>query len=88
MYAGYLIRCGQTQSNGQQSQIDPSNYTRVDYGLIGGLGLDIPIKQFLAFSLEARENLGFGTITKGQAHDFEQPKNQSIALMFGVRYKL
>jgi len=89
IYVGYLVRCGsQTSSSGPQSTISPSDYMRTDYGFIGGLGLDIPIMQHVALLLEARENLGIAAITKGGAGSIENPRNQSVALMIGIRYKL
>lgn len=61
---------------------------RFDFGLITGLGWDIPIRKHFQFSLELRNNLGLHKLFKGKSYNGEYTKNESFALLFGLAYKI
>lgn len=55
--------------------------SRINLGLITGIGVSIPFKERFQFSIEARNNLRFGNI-------FKYKQDESFALLFGLGYKL
>lgn len=90
IYLGYLIKYGWSLSfNGATYQGgDISAMKRFDYGLVTGLGWDVPIKEHFQFSIEIRNNLGLYGLNKGVTYNNERIKNESFAFLFGLAYKL
>ncbi|MGV3612520.1 MAG: porin family protein [Fluviicola sp.] len=69
-----------------ESTID--RYKRHDFGLIGGLGIGIPIKKHWYISLEAREVIGFTTLDNSTKYSAPPTKNANFSMLLGVAYKL
>ena len=60
----------------------------LDFGLVTGLGWDFPIKEHFKFSTEIRNNLGITGTAKGETLLSSKIRNESIALLFGIGYKI
>lgn len=88
-YAAYLAAANITRLNSSTSTIDKikdlktSDFNRFDYGLAGGLGLDVQ-----NFTIGARYNYGLNQVGKGNASIAGQAtknsKNSVISLFIGV----
>jgi len=91
-YLGYLLGFGWHvlpvgHFPGYKYEDDPDNYQRIDYGIVTGFGMNIPIKEQWLLSIEARNNLGLHKIIKGLSYKNEYSKNESVALLIGLIYK-
>jgi hypothetical protein len=66
----------------KQNDLDvKSNYESLDYGILGGVGVEIT-----RFLVEARYNKGIANIFKGSTATITDIKSQSFAVLFGVRF--
>lgn len=95
VYAGYFVNVQwelmESEYNGHlEGRYKPnSNYLNlVDVGLITGLGWNFPIKEHFQFSTEIRNNLGLAGSGKGEIFSNSNIKHESLALLFGMAYKL
>ncbi len=88
-YISYLIQQHSLIKFPEEAPFNNQQYTytnsfyKMDYGISGGVGLAIPIKQKLVFSIEARNNLGLNNIQKL----WYSTKTNSANLLLGVAYK-
>ena len=64
----------------------PIEGIHINWGLITGLGLNIPIKERSLFSIEARNDLSIYSLGKISIKSFTM--GESFALLFGLAYKL
>ena len=90
-YASYLAAANITRLNNSSGTVDQirdlkaSNFNRFDYGLVGGLGIDVE-----NFTIGARYNYGLEQIGKGNASIAGQAtknsKNSVIALYVGIGF--
>lgn len=65
--------------------INPSGYQYVDAGFSGGMGIKVPVKERLIFSVEARNTTGFRQIIKN-TESADVIKNTNTTFLFGVGY--
>lgn len=64
-------------------------YKRFDFGLIGGLGLGVPIKKHWYISLEAREVIGLTYLYNTTKYKTPpMSRNATIHMLLGVAYKI
>ncbi|MNU65562.1 hypothetical protein D3C71_548560 [compost metagenome] len=63
-------------------------YKRRDFGLIGGLGLGVPIKKHWYISLEAREVVGLLNLYNSTKYKNPPTKNANFNMLLGISYKL
>jgi len=91
-YLGWLVGAPASQEytdsliKRQTSTGNAANlYKAVDFGVAGGAGIEIQLKNRFILSLEARYNLGLVNIDNS---GFYNIKNESTDLLFGVRYRL
>lgn len=77
-----------SQEKGTFSDLD--DYKRLDYGLVGGIGIGIPIKKRWYLTAELRDNLGFCDIRLDKTGFFNESslKTNSMGLIVGISYKL
>lgn len=66
---------------------DISNYKKFDFGVVGGLGIGVPVQKRWYFSLEARDNFGISNILLKNSYD-RTLRTNSINLLLGISYKL
>jgi hypothetical protein len=64
-----------------------SMYKKIDFGVVGGLGIGIPVKKRWYFSLEARDNFGINNILLKNSYS-RSLRTNSLNLLVGVSYKL
>ncbi len=64
------------------------SYKRYDFGLIGGLGLGVPIKKHWHVSLEAREVIGLMNVYSTTKYNTPPTQHATFHLLLGVSYKL
>jgi hypothetical protein len=86
-----VISQGQNHYNEFSSSESTINrYKRCDFGLIGGIGIGVPIKKHWYISLEAREVLGVMKIYDPRKTTTTTPptKQASFQMLLGVSYKL
>jgi hypothetical protein len=88
-YIGYLI----SQSYIYKNNLFPpdnstSQYKPFDFGISGGLGFIIPVKDKFAISCELRNNLGLLNIAKGEIYNDGSIKTNSTNLLIGITYKI
>lgn len=94
-YMGILLQ-KHDKTTGDQSDFDPyylkdeaTNYRNFDFGLSGGLGIGIPLKEQWTVSLEARGNYGLTDIRKrssGLYHNEGLASTYSTSLLLGISY--
>ena len=90
-YAAYLASASITRLNNSNSTIDKikdlktSDFNRFDYGLAGGLGLDVQ-----NFTIGARYNYGLNQVGKGNAtiagQATKNSKNSVISVFVGIGF--
>lgn len=96
IYGGYFINNGwnllATENNngdkGNESPAKFKNLNLIDIGLITGLGFDMPINERFQYSIEVRNNLGFAGIYNDEIFSSRNIKHETLALLFGLGYKI
>lgn len=63
-------------------------YKHRDFGLIGGIGIGVPIKKHWYISLEAREVLGLMKLYNTTKYKSPPTKNATFHMLLGISYKL
>jgi len=89
-YLGYLLKQTYVESGENiptKTLVATSSFKKFDLGVSAGLGLLVPIKQNLAFSLEARNNLGLYDISATPIINDGSVKTNSTNLLLGIVYK-
>ncbi len=91
-YFGYLIKnTNITEEFNEFPEYISENtddYQKFDFGLTGGLGCMLPIKNNFSLSLEIRNNLGLKNINQGIVFDDVQILMNSTNLLIGFAYRL
>ncbi len=93
-YVGYLLSANNSV-NDFDTSANPMNhyynsikdYSRLDFGLVGGLGLGIKLNKRLNLEIEGHINYGLINIAS-PSNVFPQVKNESAILLLGLRYNL
>lgn len=87
-YASYLVSANikELKDNGENDEIvdfNEDNFNRIDYGLVGGLGIDVQ-----NFTIGARYNYGLREIGDGgvAGQALRNSKNSAIALYLGLAF--
>ncbi len=65
------------------------DYSPIDFGAIGGIGVGIPIKKHWELSLEMRDNFGLLNVQKSTYYGSQRSlRTNTLSLLLGVSYKL
>jgi hypothetical protein len=88
-FIGYLISQSYIYNNiGYLSSDNASQYKSFDFGISGGLGFAIPVRNKFSISCELRNNLGLLNIAKGEVYNNGSIKTNSTNLLIGLSYKI
>ena len=70
-------------------QLDKPIYNRFDYGITGGLGMEVKLNRSHSLMLEGRYYFGLGNIFSNAKKDvFDASRNSSIMVSLGYYYRL
>lgn len=88
-YTGYLVKQSEViKPDGIFPATDNTPFFKeFDYGLVSGVGSEIPLKENLSLTLEIRNNLGLTPINDYEIYNDEDLKLNSTAFLFGVVYR-
>nr|WP_294862668.1 outer membrane beta-barrel protein [uncultured Fluviicola sp.] len=65
-----------------------SNYNSLDFGVVGGVGIGVPVQKRWYLSLELRDNFGISNILYPNHYYGRTLRTNSLNLLVGVSYKL
>ncbi|RYY66490.1 MAG: PorT family protein [Chitinophagaceae bacterium] len=87
-YMGFLLSAHDTY-DGHDATDTKHLYEQTDFGVMAGLGVQLPLNKRFHFTLEARDALGLSNISKpASGLGYPPLKNNAAHLIIGVNYKL
>ncbi|TCZ73629.1 porin family protein [Flaviaesturariibacter aridisoli] len=86
-YVGFLLSAHDTY-DGHEATDTKRLYEHTDFGVMGGLGVELPLHKRFGFTIEIRDQLGLTNISKPASGAGYPPlKNNAAHLIIGVNYK-